>query len=146
MNGREQTRLRKAQEIGYLDARCKDNQALVRAYGMWCWRLKIPMVWFERLSRRSRYARVQLEMFTSANRLSTRGEAGIAAICAPANPAACTQISAHDARWEHVALENAPELARAVFRAASRPENYERNEGRVESIVGRKTGKVLRMA
>jgi hypothetical protein len=85
-------------------------------------------------------------MFTSANRLTAVGQAVMQNVCAPGNAAKWTQVSAHDARWEHVSLANAPELARAVFRAASRPENYERNEGRVESIAGRKTGKVLRMA
>jgi hypothetical protein len=143
MNGREQARLAKARENGYLDARCKENQPLVRAYGIWCWRLRIPMVWFERRTRYSRYGRVQLEMYTSANRLTADGQAGIKAICAPANVSAWTQVSPHDARWEHVALPNAPEVARAAFRAATRPENYERNERRVEE---RKTGKVLRMA
>ena len=143
MNGREQARLAKARENGFLDARCKENELLVRAYGMWCWRLRIPMVWLERRSRYSRYGRVQLEMYTSANRLTAVGQAVIKAICAPANAAAWTQVSAHDARWEHVALSNAPEVARAAFRAAIRPENYERHERRVEE---RKTGKVLRMA
>jgi len=143
MNGREQARLAKARENGYLDARCEGNQPLVRAYGMWCWRLKIPMVWLERRTRYSRYGRVHLEMYTSANRLTADGQAGIKAICAPANAAAWTQVSAHDARWEHVALLNAPEVARAAFRAATRPENYERNERRLEE---RKAGKVLRMA
>src|SRR5450759_2943643 len=145
MNGRERTRLRKARENGYLDACCKDNRALVHAYGLWCWRLKIPMVWLERRSRYSRYARVQLEMFTSANRLTAGGQAGMKAICAPGNVAARTQVSPHDACWNHVALPNARELAHTVFRAATRPQNYERNEGRVESLQGRKSGKVLRM-
>ena len=143
MNCREQTRLRRAREVGYLDARCENNQALVRAYGMWCWRLKIPLVWLERRTRYSKYGRVHLEMYTSANRLTAGGQAGIKAICAPSNAAAWTQVSAHDARWEHVALLNAPEVARAAFRAATRQENYERNERRLEE---RKTGKVLRMA
>ena len=128
MNGRERTRLRKARENGYLDACCKLNRALVYAYGLWCWRLKIPMVWLERRTRYSRYARVQLEMFTSANRLTCAGQDGMKAICAPANAAAWTRISLHDACWDHVALPNARELAHAVFRAAIRPENYERNE------------------
>ena len=143
MNGREQTRLRRAREIGYLDARCEDNQALVRAYGMWCWCLKILMVWLERRTRYSKYGCVQLEMYTSANRLTAGGQAGIKAICALSNAAAWTQVSAHDARWEHVALPNASEVARAALRAAISPENYERNERRVEE---RKTGKMLRMA
>jgi hypothetical protein len=131
MNGRERTRLRKARENGYLDACCKDNRALLDAYGLWCWRLKIPMVWLERRTPSSRYARVQLEMFTSANRLTTEGQSGMEAICAPANSARWTQVSAHDACWDHVAMPNARELAHAVLRAAIRPENYERNEGRV---------------
>jgi hypothetical protein len=143
MNGREQKRLQSAREVGFLDARCKDNQALVRAYGMWCWRLKIPMVWLERRANYSRYGRVHLEMFTSANRLTSEGQAGMRAVCAPGNAAKWTQASAHDACWEHVAMPNARELARAVFRAATRPDHYERNECRVEE---RKTGKVLRMA
>jgi len=143
MNGREQARLARARENGYLDARCENNQALVRAYGMWCWRLKIPMVWLERRTRHSGFGRVHLEMFTSANRLTADGQARIKAICAPANAAAWTRVSAHDACWEHVALPNARELARAIFRAATRLENHERNERRTEE---RKTGKVLRMA
>jgi hypothetical protein len=143
MNGRERTRLQKARENGYLDACCNGNRALVHAYGLWCWRLKIPMVWLERRTRYSRYARVHLEMFTSANRLAAEGRASMNAICAPGNAATRTQVSPHDACWDHVAMPNAAELARAVFRAAIRPQNYERNEDRAEE---RKTGKVLRMA
>jgi hypothetical protein len=145
MNGRERTRLRKARENGYLDACCHLNQALVHAYGLWCWRLRIPMVWLERRTRHSRYARVQLEMFTSANRLVTVGQAGMKAICAPGNAATWTRVSAHDACWDHVALPNAAELARTVFRAAIRPANYERNEDRIESVQERKTGNVIQM-
>ena len=143
MNGRERTRLRKARENGYLDACCKLNAALVHAYGLWCWRLKIPMVWLERRTRYSRYARVHLEMFTSANRLAAVGQASMKDICAPGNTAAWTRVSEHNACWDHVAVPNAAELAHAVFRAAIRPQNCERNELRAEE---RKTGKVLRMA
>ena len=146
MNGHERTRLRKAREVGYLDARCKDNQALVHAYGLWCWRLKIPMVWLERRTSYSRYGRVQLEMFTSANRLTAGGQAGMKAICAPGHAASRTKVSPHDACWDHVALPNAADLAHTVFRAAIRPENYERYQGRVESMQERRSGKVLRMA
>jgi hypothetical protein len=146
MNGREQSRLAKARENGYLDARCKENQVLVRAYGLWCWRLRIPMVWLERRSRHSAFGRVQLEMFTSANRLTGAGQAAMQGFCAPGNAARWTQISAHDARWDHVAMPNAAELARAVFRAAGRPENYERNDSHLENVVRTRTGKVLRMA
>ena len=143
MNGRERTRLRKARENGYLDACCNLNGALVHAYGLWCWRLKIPMVWLERRTRYSRYTRVHLEMFTSANRLAAEGQARMKTICAPGNSATWTRVSPHNACWDHVATWNAGELAHAVFRAAIRPQNYERNEIRVEE---RRTGKVLQMA
>jgi hypothetical protein len=146
MNGRERTRLSRARENGYLDAGCVRNQALVRAYGLWCWRLKIPMVWLERRTRYSRYGRVQLEMFTSANRLTAAGQAGMKAICAPANIAQFTRVSPHDASWDHVALANSRELAHAVFRAAVRTRNHEANEDRLDGMEGRNMGKLLRMA
>ena len=146
MNGRERTRLRRAREDGYLDARCQDNGALVHAYGLWCWRLKIPMVWLARRTRYSRYGRVQLEMFTSANRLTAAGQDGIKGICAPGNISKWTRVSPHDACWDHVALPNARELAHVVFRAATRPENSERNEIAVERAQERRTRKVLQMA
>jgi hypothetical protein len=146
MNGRELARLRKARENGHLDACCHLNGALVHAYGLWCWRLKIPMVWLERRTRYSRYARVNLEMFTSANRLAEEGQARMKAICAPGNAAAWTRVSPHTAFWDHVAMPNAAELAHAIFRAAVRPENYVRNEDRADCVQERKTGNVLQMA
>ena len=146
MSGREQSRLRKARENGYLDACCTGNQALVQAYGLWCWRLKIPMVWLERRTRYSRYRRVQLEMYTSTNRLTPSGQDCMKAICAPANASAWTRISPHDARWDHASIPSARELARSVFRAAIRLENQCRNEAQVEIRQEWKTGKILRMA
>jgi hypothetical protein len=94
---------------------------------MWCWRLKLPIVWLERRTAFSRYGRVQLEMYTTANQLTAAGQDRMNAICVPGNAAKWTRVSAHDACWDHVALPNAKEVARAVFRAAIRPENYERN-------------------
>ena len=104
------------------------------------------MVWLERRSPHSAFGRVQLEMFTSANRLTAAGQSLMQDVCAPGNAARWTQISAHDARWDHVAMPNAPELARTVFRAASRTENYERNDSPVDNVLGKQTAKVLRMA
>ena len=86
------------------------------------------MVWLERRTPCSRYGRVQLEMFTTPNQLTTGGQDRMNGICAPGNAAKWTRVSAHDACWDHVALPNAREVARAVFRAAIRPENYERNQ------------------
>src|SRR5260370_37135468 len=128
MNGRERSRLRRAREDGFLDARCRDNRALVHAYGLWCWRLRLPMVWLERRTPCSRYGRVQLGMFTTANQLTTRAQDRMNVICVPGNAAKWTRVSAHRAWWDHVALPNAMEVARAVFRVAIRPENYERNQ------------------
>jgi hypothetical protein len=144
MNGRAQTRLRKAREDGYLDARCPENQLLLQAFGMWCWRLKLPMVWLERRTPYSRYTRVKLEMFTSNNLLNQRGRQRLQAVCAPGNRAAWTNISAHQADWDHVARASARELARAVFRAAVNCGNYEKNE-QVGAAI-KKPGKVLQMA
>ena len=144
MNGREQSRLRKAREDGYLDARCPENRLLLQAFGMWCWRLKLPMVWLERRTRYSRYTRVKLEMFTSNNRLNQRGKERLQSVCAPGNRAAWTEISAHQAAWDHVAQCNARELARAAFRAAVNCGNYEKNE--VGEIRENKSGKILKMA
>ena len=146
MNGRERTRLRKAREDGFLDARCADNQALVHAYGLWCWKLKIPLVWLERRSAHSKYGRVKLEMFTSTNRLTAGGQSGMKGVCAPGNAARWTRVSPHDACWDHVALANVRELAHAVFRAAIRPENHERYELRAGVGKERNTGKILHMA
>jgi hypothetical protein len=142
MNGRERTRLSKAREDGYLDARCPENRLLLQAYGMWCWRLKLPMVWLERRTRYSRYARVKLEMFTSANRLNLKGQKRLQAVCAPGNKAGWTLVTAHDAHWDHVAQSSARELARSVFRAAINSGNYERNQ---QEGTTQRTGKVLQM-
>src|SRR5436190_6133680 len=99
MNGREQTRLRKACQDGYLDARCPENQVLLQAFGMWCWRLKLPMVWLERRTRYSRYSRVKLEMFTTNNRLNQRGRDRLQTVCAPGDRAGWTEILGHQAAW-----------------------------------------------
>jgi hypothetical protein len=128
-----------------LDARCRENTALVQAYGLWCWKLKLPMVLAERRSLHSRYGRVYLEMFTSGMRLSADGQEAMREICAPANPAEWTRVSAHDACWDHVALASAADMARTVFRTAVRAGNYELNDSRPALAVVKKTAKVLQM-
>lgn len=103
------------------------------------------MVWVEPRTRYSRYRRVKLEMFTSANRLTMEGQSGMKAICVPGNTASWTRVSPHDAAWDHVAAPSARELAHAVFRAAVRPVSYEKDEIWVRRKSERKMGKVLRM-
>jgi len=115
MNGRERSRLRRR---GKTDIWTPAATAIGRSstrMGCGAGRLKIPMVWLERRTRFSRYARVQLEMFTSPNRLATAGQAGMNAICVPGNAATWTRVSPHAACWDHVAMPNAAELAHAVF-------------------------------
>jgi hypothetical protein len=123
LSGRERTRLRVARENGFLNALCAHNQPLVRAFSLWCWRLKIPMVWLERRTLHSRYGRVRLDMFTTPNMLTAAGQAGMKAL-------GQARASPHDACWERVPLRELDRLANSVFRAATRAGNYEPNRSK----------------
>jgi len=122
---RERKRLDRAREKGYLDARCRNAHKLIESFGLWCWRLKVPMVWLDRQTPRSKYGRVQVEMFTTANRLTTSGQAAMQALCAAATVKGQPQVSAHNASCDRVPLSQLEELAKAAFRAATRNGNYE---------------------
>ena len=138
--GRQRTRLRVARENGYLDARCAVNQRLVETFSLWCWRLKIPMVWLELCTPRSRYGRVRLDMFTTANMLTDAGQAGMQAL----GPA---RTSPHDACWERVPAGELHRLASSVFRAATRAGNYEPNRSSfVVNLHRQSPGKRLAVA
>src|SRR5512144_753943 len=100
MNGRQNTRLRQAREQGYLDARCPENLALLQTFGLWCWKLKLPMVWIERRTRYSRFARIRLDMFTCGNCLTAAGQEYLKFLSALGSGAISTRVSAHDAVWE----------------------------------------------
>ena len=128
---RERRRLQQAHENGYLDATCRDNQAIVKAHGLWCWRLKLPMVWFERLSPRSRFGHLRLDMLTTPHMLTGVGQAALKAL-------ADGQISAHDALWENVPLVRAAKMAHAAFRAAIQVANYRLNREPVSKIDSRR--------
>jgi len=122
---RSPRRLQQAREEGFLNARCRTGPALLRAYGLWCWRMSIPMVWYERRSRASHFSRVHLDMLTTPYRLSIRGRAeliGISAACVPPDRAV---ITAHKAVWDRIPPAVAQSFAKAVFRAVRRPDNYE---------------------
>ena len=118
MNGRQKSRLRRAREQGYLDARCPENLELLQAFGMWCWRLKLPMVWIERRTRYSRFARVRLDMFTSANCLTAAGQEYLKFLSAMGSGVNSARVSAHDAIWDRVEPVRARESARTVLRTA----------------------------
>jgi len=109
----------RAREIGYLNAACQDAEMLITAYARWCWRLHVPMVWTERISPRSRYGRVRLDLYTTPYRLAAEGQVELQGIA----PGAAT--SPHDARWEHVALRDLDWLAAAVLRIATRSGNLQ---------------------
>lgn len=114
---------------------------MVKAYGLWCWRLKIPLVWFERRSPRSRYGRVRLDMFTTANMLTAGGQAAMRAM-GGAGPA---EISPHDALWDRVPMHSLGQLANAALRAAVRRGNYEPNRVGIVSVRRRKPARVLEL-
>ena len=120
LRGRERARLRVARENGFLNARSPDNQHLVEAFSEWCWRLRLPMVWLERRTPHSRYGHIRLDMFTTPNMLTETGQAKMCALGA-------SRVSAHDAHWDRVPLEELERLTNAVFRAVTRLENYEAN-------------------
>ncbi|HEV2446344.1 MAG TPA: hypothetical protein VGS58_10495 [Candidatus Sulfopaludibacter sp.] len=126
--------MNRAREQGYLDARRAGADRLLRPYSLWCWQLKLPVVWLEKRARYSRYARVRLDMFTTGDRLSVAGQFELEGLCA-ARPA----LSAHDAVWEGIPRAEAMALARAAMRVATRSVNREPNRQK-------RPAKVVRMA
>jgi hypothetical protein len=129
-----------ARERGYLDARSKTSQQAAKAYGLWCWRLKIPLVWFERESRWSKYGRVHLDLYTSARVLTEAGEAALRQLGEGRIEA---EVTRHDGCWRRVPRERLAELARAVLRAAIQPAHHQPNPGRAETAAPRLAGKLI---
>src|ERR1044072_3652359 len=110
MKGRRRRRLEAAREKGYLDAACPDAQELARWHGRWCWRLRLPLVWLERHSPRSRYGRLHLEMFTAAHLLTAEGQAAMRSLWRGAG------VTAHDASWSRIPLPELDRMAHRVLR------------------------------
>jgi hypothetical protein len=127
---RDWRRLHLAHENGYLDATCRDNRAILKAHGLWCWRLKVPMVWFERNSPHSRFGRLHVDMLTTPHMLTGAGQAALKAL----DPA---KVSPHDALWEGVPLTRLDKLAHAALRAAVQPQNYRLNRVPLTKIDAR---------
>jgi hypothetical protein len=127
LTGRQRRRLRLARENGFLDAGCPNPDALLQAYGLWCWRLRIPMVWLERQTPHSRYGVVHLEMMTTPHRLNGAGEAALQAL----SP---VRISANEGAWQGIPRKGLAKLGNAVFRAAIRAGNYELSAGQVRTV------------
>lgn len=124
-----------AQERGYLDARCGGSERLTQAYGLWCWRLRIPMVWIERQTPRSKFGCVRVEMFTSVHRLTDLGQSEIREFMGDAS-----EISAHNGKLTGLAAAVLEDVARKVYRAATRLGNSEPNRTKIRTIGGRNQG------
>ena len=141
---RQRTRLRQARENGYLDARGPHSVNLLRAFGLWCWLLRLPVVWFERQSPYSRYGRVRLDLFTTANRLSEQGLAEMQGLVPEA-----ADISPHDGVWSHIRIGaprgNLEELAGRVMKAAVRAGNCETARPRLIQVERRGPAQVIEM-
>jgi hypothetical protein len=144
LSGRDRRRLQLAHEKGYLDARCASGPKLLRAHGKWCWRLKLPVVWFERQTPHSKFGRVYLELFTTPNILTAAGEAELQEL-ATRYSGSRVQVTPNDARWERVRLDAAEKLANAVFRATLRVGNYRLSASKLGNADAVTPGKLLRM-
>jgi hypothetical protein len=118
LTGRERARLRRARENGYLHVGGRSPEALRDVYSFWCWRLRIPVVWCERLTARSKFGRVCVDLFTTPNVLNAQGQAELQRLGA-------ASVSAHEVRWERVPWPLAERLAKGALRAVLRPGNYE---------------------
>ena len=123
--------MQQAHENGYLDATCRANAAIVKAHGLWCWRLKVPMVWFERRSPRSRLGCLRLDMLTTPNMLTGAGQAALKAL-------GDGQVTAHDAVWENVPLPRLAKMSHAALRAAIQAPNYRLNRTPLAKIDARR--------
>jgi len=145
LGGRAHKRLAVARENGYLDGRCRNSREVVEAYGLWCWRLKIPCVWFRRQTPRSKYGRIRVEMFTTANMLTVQGQVEVKTLCAASSAGGREMVSPHDVCCDRVPLRNLDQLAHSIFRATTRNGNYEPNRPKLLSIDSRKSAKLFKL-
>jgi hypothetical protein len=129
--GRLRRHLSLARENGYLNAATADRQKLLGTYARWCWHLRIPVVWSERCSPRSRYGRVHLDLFTTPHRLTADCQADMQSL------APHSTTSPHDARWDRIPLRDLDRLAAAVLRASTRPGNQQPNRARSPALPAR---------
>jgi hypothetical protein len=125
LTGRQRSRLRRARETGCLNAICRDPAQIRDAHSFWCWKLRLPVVWVERLSPRSKFGRVSLDLFTTSSVLTERGRAELRRLGIHLQLDEAAWISNHDAHWSRVPLHQLDALARSVLRAARRAGNCE---------------------
>jgi hypothetical protein len=116
---RDRTLLDRARLNGYLDTNRGSGTGLLRAHGFWCWKLRIPLVCFNRNSPRSRFGSVRLDLFTTPHQLTESARAELASL-----PGSAT-ISPYDAVWKNVPKKDLESVARAAYRIATRRGSYD---------------------
>jgi hypothetical protein len=131
--GRDRTRLERARTNGYLDASGRPH--IVAAHGFWCWRLRVPAIWFERKSPRSKYGRVHLELFTTGYRLTEAGQIEMTDLIRRLHLPGRVAASPDDAHWDDVPRQRLEELARTVLRVATRMGHYELRHGSTGTVM-----------
>src|SRR5689334_19802842 len=119
------TVLDRARANGYLDATHPSRDSLMRDHGFWCWKLRIPLVCFERATPRARNGRVSLDLFTTPYALTTGGVAELSALADKLQIPARVTMSRHDAIYVDVPRDRLEDLARIVLRTATRYGNFE---------------------
>jgi len=112
-------------ECGFLNARSRKRDALLREYGLWCWRMGLPMLWFEARGQHSRLNRLHLELFTTPGCLTTRGHAELIGLSARYVAARHASVTPHGAVWDRLGSEDAAQFARSIFRTIRRKGNYQ---------------------
>jgi hypothetical protein len=145
LDGRERRRLRLARENAWLDTRGQCSQRVRKAYGLWCWKLRIPMVWLERLTPHSRYGRVRLDMMTTSQVLTAAGQAAVGALAAVSGAREQAKVSPHDAALGRVPLGKLDKLAHEVYRAATAAGNFKPNKSEAAETQQRQAPKVVRI-
>jgi hypothetical protein len=145
LDGRERRRLQIARENAYLDARRPDSHRVIKAYGLWCWRLRIPMVWYDRLTPHSRYGRVHLDMLTTSRALTDAGQGSVGALAAVSGARERARVSPHDACLKRIPLAGLKKLAHEVFRAATAAGNCAQYQSRPAEAGSERPLKVVEL-
>lgn len=143
LDGRERRLLRMARENAWLDARGAGGQRLLKPYGLWCWKLKIPMVWLERVSPYSRYGRVKLDMLTTSHMLTASGLTSVEALAAASGARELARVTPHDAILEKIPMKRLERLARDVYRAATAAGNFRPNRAAAAGDEPRRGAKLV---
>jgi hypothetical protein len=118
LTGRARSLLDRARVNGYLNANSEFRPALIRAYGFWCWKLRVPLISFQRNSPRSRFGSVHLDLFTTPHVLTGQGLTELATL-----PGHAT-LSPYDGVWTNVPTSDLETVARSAYRIATRRGSY----------------------